>query len=156
MLELPPFDIAAPTFDDFRRVLRESGIVILDDEPNLGFIGFQYGSLYCGFTRNGHHYVHVPLLYSDDTELSNRGAFDRDYRRLEQGVREVHGKPLLEGQYLYSHRPSSQHYYYALWKLRYCRLALLQNEYDIQFGLDISLRYLYAQGEAVSLLFEES
>ena len=153
MITLPPFDLDSPTFDDFRRVLTTHEIEIADDDPEFGFIAFYFGGLFCGFTRNGHHFAHVPLSYHDDTELIDRTSFDAEYGRVRRSILETHGPPAAEGRHVYEHRNPDQFYRYCVWPLQHCRLALLQNESDIQFGLDLCLRYLYRDGPAEELLF---
>jgi len=153
---LPPFDINAPTLDEFRQLLVAHEIEIADEEPDLGFIAFYFGGLYGNFTRNGHHYAHVPLLYHDDTNLTDRSSFDAEYHRIRELITGTHGKPTQEGQHVYAHRQPNHFYLYSVWPLQHCRLALLQNEYDIQFGLDLSLRYLYRDGDVESLLYAEN
>ncbi len=154
MLTLPPFDVPDPDFDTFRALLLAGGLEIQDDERHFGYISFYFNDLYAGFTRNGHCYAHVPLGYCDDLDLRDRSAFDQQYAGFRDEIRALHGEPIEEGQHRYAHRPPEHRYRYAVWQLQHCRLALLQNEYDIQFGLDLSLRYLYRDGEARQLLFD--
>ncbi|MDB5335297.1 MAG: hypothetical protein JWN70_916 [Planctomycetaceae bacterium] len=153
MFILPPFDVESPSFDEFRRILISHSIPITDDDPDSGLLAFIFGDFYCAFTRNGHCYARVPLAYHDDIEMADRSVFDADYRRFYDLVLEAHGKPVQDGQFVYDHRPSDWYYHYSVWQLDHCRLALTQNEYDIQFGLDISLTYLYFDGNSEGLLF---
>lgn len=154
MFKLPPFDLSDPSFDEFRDVLVANGIRIVDDETDLGFIAFVYKDHYSGFTRNGHSFARVVLGFFDDTEFEDRSGFDSAFDRVSKEIQALNGPPRHNGHHRYPHRREGQHYSFCVWRLEHCWLALKQDEYDIQFGLDLTLQYIYSDADSVPVLYE--
>lgn len=151
--ELPPFDIPDPSLDDFRRVLTVAGIPIEDDEPGLEFVSFQFRECLCYCSAAYPRVAVLPLAYFDDTELEDRGAFDLEYTRVRHALSADLGDASAVGSLTFEHRAEGQDYNYSVWQLQFSRLVLAQGERDIQFGLDLSLWFLYDAGE-IELLIE--
>lgn len=81
--------------------------------------------------------AYLPLFHFEDYE-DGRIVFDRVYDSLLQQTADLLGQPLLSGLYENLHRPGWP-YKYAWWPLAKSTFALVQDEYDIQFGMDVSL-----------------
>lgn len=150
--ELPAFDIADPSLNDFRRVLNAAGIPIVDDEPELGFVSFRFRDWLCYCGDQHPRVALLPLDYFDDTEFKDRTEFDLAYHRVRRELSVDLGEPSASGALDFSHRSEGQHYHYCVWHLRHTRLVLAQGERDIQFGLDLSLWFLYDDGDVEELL----
>jgi hypothetical protein len=145
-VELPPFDLSFPTLDDFRKVFVREGIAIIDDEAGLGFLSFRWKEGYLAYVSVNPHEAYLPLEYFDDTEFFDRTRFDNAFRLALEKLRATLGSPAGESVFTYAHRSLGQHYHYCWWQLKNCRLVLAQDERDIQFGLDLSVRFIYANG----------
>jgi hypothetical protein len=155
-LTLPMFDLENPSYQDFRDSLKKSSISIAHDEESLGFIGFFWNGLYSFFTREKSIIANLPLYFLEleTDDLEDREIFDSKYDEFYQQISsDLNCNPFEEGRFTYPHRQSEEYYRYSIWALKNCRLALLQNEYDIQFGFDISLRYLYSNENTLELLY---
>ena len=131
---------------------------LVDDELGLGFVRYEMfltpgqdgrrsltvlvrdsGEPTCAF---------IPLFYFEDYEVG-REPFDRAFRSLCEQLIGVLGPPLQSGTYSYPHR-AEWSYGYAGWALADVTLVLAQDEFDIQFGMDISL-WVQPAGTAVKV-----
>jgi hypothetical protein len=153
-LLIPPFDAESPTFDDVRRILRANDIKIENDEEEFGYISFRYNNCLGFFEGKDFHQVYFPFFCFEDWELQDRSPFDAEFLAARSQLAAQYGSPCDEGRHVYSHRRPEHYYLYAVWGLRHCRLALAQDEFDIQFGLDLSLRFLYKAGPAKMRIYE--
>jgi hypothetical protein len=160
-LQVPPLDLESPTFNNVRRVMLEHGAAIMDDDgEGIGYISFKFGEGLCHFVGKDLQQAYYPFFYyenDDDTyemDLENRKPFDAQYLAARRHLVELYGEPCEEGRRTPSHRPPTHYYLYAVWRLKHCRLALAQDEVDIQFGLDLSLRFLYKEGPTERLIHE--
>ena len=151
--EIPPLDVASPTLDGIRQALRTHKISIERDEKEFGCIVFCFGGVPCFFAIPPAQ-VYMPLDYSDDIALIDRAPFDDVFAAARSNVIAKLGPPSMEGIHAYSHRPPTHYYRYAVWALKHSRLALAQDEYDIQFGLDLSLRFIYRPGPIETRIYE--
>lgn len=152
---LPDFDLREPSYDEFHHSLKNNNIEVADNDEHLGFIGFFYNGYYSSFTRSEKIYARIPLFFYEDDELTDRATFDSVFSKFQDAIVKLKGNPVESGKHVFEHRDSNHYYLYSIWQLTYCRLALLQDEYDIQFGLDISLHFIYQSGNASELLFNE-
>lgn len=83
----------------------------------------------------------LPLNYfGEDADFAtvDRRPFDDDFRRLERVFRAELGQPWQDGTYRRDFRPEWP-YHYCIWQAGPAQFVLLQDEHDIQFGMDITL-----------------
>jgi hypothetical protein len=96
--------------------------------------------------------------YYDERENGSspgdRAPFDAAYRCLADVALETLGPAARTGRYEYAHRPGWP-YSYCLWRLDEAQVILLQDEHDIQFGMDVSL-WLFPPGRVQRGRNEES
>jgi hypothetical protein len=136
----------------------------VEDEPDLGFV--QY-FLWIGAGADdrrllsvgtpeldGPPHLYLPLFYfpedeGGDPEEHERRPFDEAYRRLADGASAILGDARREGTYEYSHRPGWA-YNFRIWRVPEAQVVLVQDEHDIQFGMDVSL-WLFAAEPDVSI-----
>jgi len=154
--QIPPLDIREPSLDAMKRVLTTNGITIDKDEEQDGFISFYYGNWHCFYQTEPFQQVYCPISCYEDTDLKDREPFDAEFVAIRQNLIAALGQPSEIGHHVYSHRPRSHYYMYSVWQLEHSRLALAQDEFDIQFGLDLSLRFLYKLGPAETRIYELS
>jgi hypothetical protein len=135
-----------------------AGWKLVDDELSLGYVRFDMHlaphqdsrrPLAVEVRESGKPpRAFVPLFGFDDYEF-DREPFDRAYRSLTEQLAGALGPPSRVGEYSYRHREGWP-YSYAWWSLADATFALVQDEFDIQFGMDISLWVLPA-GAAVEV-----
>jgi hypothetical protein len=133
-----------------------AGWKLVDDEFELGYVAFEM-RLGSGNDASSRFAVEVrecgrpprafvPLFYFDDYDV-RREPFDRAYRSLSEQLLRIVGSPSLSGEYSYAHRKNWL-YSYNWWSLPDATLVLVQDEFDIQFGMDVSLWVLPAGAAA--------
>ncbi len=132
----------------------------MEDEPELGFI--QY-FLWVGPEDNDRRllsvgtpgvpdgpHIYLPLYYfgeeGGDPIVEDCGPFDDAYQRLSAGISAVLGPAGSCGTYEHPHRPGWS-YGFCTWRLTEANVFLLQDEHDIQFGMDVSLWFFPAELE---------
>ncbi len=159
LFELSNFDLEKPSYADFRLALKNSGIPLVHDDEDLGFLGFFWNGFYGGFTRDEVHFFRMPLFFyepetDDFDKLDNRQSLDQEFEKSQALVSsQLNQEPILTGLYCDAHNPETDFYRYSVWQLKHCRLALQQDEFDIQFGFDVSLRFVYQDGDIETLLY---
>ena len=134
------------------------------DEPDFGFLQYY---LWVGPNREnqrllsigtcdikGAPHIYLPLFYFPEEDGGNpsdhdRTRFDEAYRLLSEKVDLVLGAARRDGTYEYSHR-SGWPYNYRVWQMPEAQLIVLQDEHDIQFGMDVSL-WIFAAEPDVSV-----
>jgi hypothetical protein len=136
-----------------RRLCSDAGWQLVADEPALGFIQYylQFGAghddqrlLSVGIPQGSSApYLFLPLFYfpeeeGEDPEEHDRKPFDTAYRRLSEELSKLLGQSQREGTYVFPHR-SDWPYGFCVWQVPEAQVILLQDEHDIQFGLDVSL-----------------
>jgi hypothetical protein len=84
----------------------------------------------------------VPLYYFDDYD-ARREPFDQAFAHCRTKLTGLLGKPSRPGTYGYPHR-ANWLYSYCAWTLPDATFVLTQDEFDIQFGMDVSLWVLPA------------
>jgi hypothetical protein len=84
----------------------------------------------------------VPLFCFEEYDV-DRGPFDLAYRSLREQLAGVLGPPSSFGEYTYPHREDWR-YSYSCWSLTDATFVLAQDEFDIQFGMDVTLWVLPA------------
>lgn len=126
-----------------------------DDELDLGYVAFEVQiakddsrRLSVQVSESGRPpRAFLPLYYIDDEECeANRKPFDQALRSLSEQLESVLGLPSVSGEYGYSHRENWL-YSYVGWSLADATFVLAQDEFDIQFGMDVTLWVLPAGTE---------
>jgi hypothetical protein len=153
------FDYAAT-----KRRCSGAGWQLVEDEPDVGFVqcflwigaGPDNRRLLSVGTPelDGPPHLYLPLYYfpeeeGGDPEEQERTPFDEAYRRLADGTSVILGKAHREGTYEYPHR-SGWPYNFCIWRVPEAQVVLVQDEHDIQFGMDVSL-WLFAVEPDVSI-----
>jgi hypothetical protein len=163
-------DVVAPT-DDVIEVMRKiarSGFdyqqtrglgeaatwKLLDDELDLGYVAFDIHIDSCKAARrrlvvelseSGRQpRAFVPLFSFEEHE---RETFDEAYKALAEQLTGTLGRVSHSGTYTYAHR-ANWPYSYSWWTLSDATFVLMQDEFDIQFGMDVSL-WVLPQGTPV-------
>ena len=136
-----------------KRLCSAAGWQLVEDEPDVGFVqyslwvgqGFEDRRLLSVGTPeiDGAPHVYLPLFYfpedeAADPEENERSPFDEAYRHLSDGIGVMLGEPQRSGTYEYPHR-SGWSYSFRKWRIPEVQVILLQDEHDIQFGMDVSL-----------------
>ncbi len=131
---------------------RDAGWTLVDDEPDLGYVAFRMGMspvqdfpyrLAVEVAESGRPpRAFVPLFYFEDYDVE-REPFDRAYRSLSEQLAGVLGPPSSSGEYTYPHQEDWP-YAYSWWSLPDATIVLVQDEFDIQFGMDVTLWVLPA------------
>jgi hypothetical protein len=148
-------EIAGADFDyaTTKRLCSGAGWQMVEDEPDIGFVQYY---LWVGSGRenrrllsigtpelDGPPHIYLPLYYFPEEEGGapaehDRKPFDEAYRRLAEGMDVLLGRAKRDGTYEYSHR-SGWPYSFRAWQIPEAQIFLLQDEHDIQFGMDLSL-----------------
>ncbi|MBN9523819.1 hypothetical protein J0H58_35795 [bacterium] len=120
---------------------------LVDDEPDLGYVRFamhagagpdQSRLLSVRVAETGHPpWAFVPLYYFEEYR-QGRGPFDGAFRSLSVHLAGHLGEASRVGSYGYPHR-AGWSYSFAGWALADATLVLVQDELDIQFGMDVTL-----------------
>lgn len=151
--------IAGAGFDytETKRLCSGAGWQLVQDEPDVGFVqyflwlgpGLDNRRLLSIGTPEigGPPHIYLPLFYFPDEEGGDpaehdRTSFDEAYRRLSDGMAVILGAAWREGTYEYLHCPGWP-YSFRAWRFPEAQVILLQDEHDIQFGMDVSL-WLFA------------
>jgi hypothetical protein len=139
-----------------KELAEAAGWKLIDDELDLGYVRFDVQLVpgrdvrrplaveVCESGRPPRAFV--PLFYFEEHEV-RREPFDKAHRSLSEQLTRVLGPPSLSGEYCYQHR-EEWIYLYSWWSLADAEFVLVQDEFDIQFGMDVSLWVLPA-GAAV-------
>lgn len=145
-----------------KRLCSGMGWQLVADEPNLGFVQYflsvgpgpeNQRLLGVGTPElDGPPSLYLPLYYFPEEEEGGdpgeqeRTPFDEAYRRLADGIRLMLGEAKRKGIYEYSHR-SGWPYKFCVWRVPEAQVILVQDEHDIQFGMDVSLWLFAAEPE---------
>lgn len=137
-----------------KRLCSGAGWQLVEDEPAIGFVQYFLwvgeGSdnrrlLSVGTPElDGPPHIYLPLYYFPEQEeggdpaAHNRQLFDDAYRCLAEAIGVVLGHPERDGSYEHSHR-FGWPYSYRAWRVPESQIFLVQDEHDIQFGMDVSL-----------------
>ena len=135
----------------------------VDDDPDQGYV--RYDMLMEAETQEWRPlsvmvaegerppWAFVTLSYFDEDE-ARREPFDAMFQIPAESLANTLGEASRSGIYTYPHRPDWE-YSYAGWTLADFTLILVQDEFDIQFGMDVSLWILPA-GHAVVIPVSEA
>ena len=143
--------IARAGFDyqDSKRLCSAAGWRLVEDEPELGFLQYQpvfsgKGRLFSVCFRGSPQcpFAFTALCNFEDYS-ADRTPFDQAFARVADHLKSLLKEPSQIGSYYYSHRPKWS-YAFSWWSLDDASLALVQDEYDIQFGMDVSVWILPA------------
>jgi hypothetical protein len=125
---------------------------LVDDELDLGYVAFDMGMapgqdfpnrLAVEVRESARRpRAFVPLFYFEEYDV-HREPFDQAYRSLSEQLAGILGPPSSSGEYTYQHREGWQ-YFYTCWSLIDATFVLVQDEFDIQFGMDVTLWVLPA------------
>lgn len=128
---------------------------LVDDQLDLGYVAFDMGMapgedfprrLNVEVRESGRPpRAFVPLFYFEEYDV-NREPFDQAYRSLTEQLASVLGPPSSFGEYTYPHRKGWR-YFYSWWSLADAAFVLAQDEFDIQFGMDVTLWVLPANAK---------
>jgi hypothetical protein len=137
---------------------KAAGWKLVDDELGLGFVAFEMplgsdgkcvGRLAVEVVESGRRpRAFVPLFYFEDYAI-RREPFDKAYQSLSEQLAGILGSPSSSGEYGYRHRRDWS-YAYSWWSFSDATLVVVQDEFDIQFGMDVTLWALPA-GAAVEV-----
>ena len=124
-----------------------AGWRLVDDEPELGYVRYDMllvaGSdelrpLSVLTAESGNTpWAFVPLFYFEEYD-EGREPFDRAFHMLAEQLARFLGGMVRSGDYSYRHR-AEWSYLFAGWELADATLVLVQDEFDIQFGMDVTL-----------------
>ncbi|MBN9523503.1 hypothetical protein J0H58_34150 [bacterium] len=124
-----------------------AGWRLVDDELDLGYVRYdmiltsesnEQRPLSLLITESGTlPFAFVPLFWFDEY-ADGREPFDRAYDALAGQITGILGTPTKLGAYGYPHR-AGRPYFFAGWVLSDATLTLVQDEFDIQFGMDVTL-----------------
>jgi hypothetical protein len=144
----------------YRRVkelAQTAGWRITDDELDFGFVAFELHvefdedpvrRLNVEVTDSGRQaFAFVPLFYFEDYETS-RELFDLAFQTIRDQLTDIIGAPLTSGEHLCTHR-NDWPYSFSLWSGDDAVFALVQDEFDIQFGMDVTL-WIFPAGTLVT------
>jgi hypothetical protein len=124
-----------------------AGWRLVDDEPDLGYV--RYDVLLAADSderrplsvliaeSNTPPWAFVPLFYFEGYD-EGREPFDRAFRALAEQLAGFLGAAARPGEYSYPHR-AGWSYSFAGWSLAEATLVLVQDEFEIQFGMDVTL-----------------
>jgi hypothetical protein len=124
-----------------------AGWRLVDDEPELGYV--RYDILLADGSRerrplsvriaesDSPPWAFVPLFYFEE-EDEHREPFDMAFRTIGGQLERFLGSAVRSGEYSYPHR-AEWPYLFAGWGLPDATLVLVQDEFDIQFGMDVTL-----------------
>jgi len=125
---------------------------LVDDELDLGYVAFNMGiapgddfprRLVVEVSESGRPpRAFVPLFYFEEYDVQ-REPFDEAYRALCEQLTGVLGQPTSSADYSYPHREGWR-YLFIWWSLPDATCVLVQDEFDIQFGMDVTLWVLPA------------
>jgi hypothetical protein len=145
-------------YERTKKLAELAGWRLVDDEEDLGYVAFEMrlvpGKDLCRrlFVQIGQSgqppRAFVPLFCFEDYD-SHRRPFDEAFRSLSEQLTNLLCLPSSLGHYSYAHREGWL-YSYTSWSLIDATFVLVQDEMDIQFGMDITL-WLLPAGEAVEL-----
>ncbi|HVS39061.1 MAG TPA: hypothetical protein VMS17_26115 [Gemmataceae bacterium] len=133
-----------------------AGWRLVDDEPDLGYVRSDM-LLAAGSDErrpvsvliaesNKPPFAFVPLFYFEEYH-EGREPFDLAFRALAEQLAGFLGAATRSGVYSYPHR-AGWSYSFAGWALADATLVLVQDEFDIQFGMDVTL-WVQPAGAAV-------
>ncbi len=133
-----------------KKLAQAAGWKLVDDELDLGYVAFQMplGSsneirrLHVEVSESGRSpLAFVALFYYEEYDVG-REPLDKAYQSLYQQLTNVIGPPSASGEFTYPHR--SSWLYSCCWSLLDATFILTQDEFDIQFGMDVTLWILPA------------
>jgi hypothetical protein len=145
-----------------------AGWQLVADDPDIGLVqcslwvgsGLENQRLLSVGTPeiDGAPHLYLPLYYFPEDEgvvprESDRKPFDDAYQRLSDGLSLMLGETGQDQTYEYPHRPGWP-YSLRTWRVPEAQIILLQDEHDIQFGMDISM-WLFAPDWILSVPLTE-
>jgi hypothetical protein len=130
-----------------KALCENAGWGLVDDEPDLGYVRYamrlgddtdQRSLLSVRIVEAGKPpWAFVPLFYFEEYDEC-REPFDRAFRSLSGHLAGFLGTASRAGSYSYPHR-AGWSYSFIGWELVDATLMLVQDELDIQFGMDVTL-----------------
>ena len=118
------------------------------DEPEFGYVTYQVPTgitatagesrLCVLFRREGQAPKALLPLFASEQFEDDRPLFDSIFAATADRIAGVLGPRSSSGQYEYGHRVGWQ-YRYTTWAGAGATLVLVQDEFDIQFGMDVTL-----------------
>jgi hypothetical protein len=144
------------TYAPTRVLCEAAGWRQVDDEPDQGYVRYdmpldanpdeqsQLSVLIAG--RNKYPLAFLPLFHFEEYD-KGREPFDIAFRGITLHLSGFLGAAARWGDYSYPHR-ADWSYQFAGWSLSDATLVLVQDELDIQFGMDLTL-WVQPAGTAV-------
>lgn len=138
-------------YQQTKKVALAAGWKLVDDEFDLGYVAVEMllpgqdmhrRLVVLVSESNPQPRAFVPLFYYEDYDIQ-REPLDEAYRLLREQLSRVIDRPTASGQFNYSHR-EDWGYFYCYWSLSDITFVLTQDEFDIQFGMDVTLWMLPA------------
>ncbi|MFO0949793.1 MAG: hypothetical protein U0835_01305 [Isosphaeraceae bacterium] len=133
-----------------------AGWRLVDDEADLGYVRYDMPVAAGSDERrpvsvliaesDKPPFAFIPLFYFEEYQ-EGRGPFDRAFHSLAGQLAAFLGTAARSGEYRYSHR-AGWPYSFVGWKLADATLVLVQDEFDIQFGMDVTL-WVRSAGTAI-------
>jgi hypothetical protein len=138
---------AAFAYAPTKSLCKSAGWQLVDDEPDLGYVRYDMPT----GTASGEPrpvsvmiaesskppFAIVPLFYLEEFD-EGRESFDQAFDSLADQLARFLGAAAEVGEYRYPHRPDWS-YSFTGWELPDATLVLVQDEFDIQFGMDVTL-----------------
>jgi hypothetical protein len=135
-----------------KELCETAGWQLVDDEPDLGYLRYSLAPGASSEERrllsvliaesNKPPFAFVPLFFFEVYDRC-REPFDLAFRTIAEQLARLLGAATRSGEYSYSHR-ADWSYLFAGWSLADTTLVLVQDEFDIQFGMDVTLWVLPA------------
>ncbi|AMV23728.1 hypothetical protein VT84_04900 [Gemmata sp. SH-PL17] len=147
-------------YEPTKDVCRSARWELIDDELDLGYLRYDMrptgapdelgsASLSIQVAESGSRpWAFVPLYYFGNYRTS-REPFDRAFQILSNNLSDALGAETRSGEYTYNHR-SGWPYSFVGWALADATFVLVQDEFDIQFGMDVTL-WVKPAGTAVEV-----
>lgn len=139
-------------YEQTKELASAAGWKLVDDELDLGYVAFEWRLGTGDDNRRrlsvwvkkggGRPWAFVPLFYFNDYDQV-REPFDQAYQSLAEQLASLLGTPSSSGEHCYAHR-NGWPYACSRWVLPDVVLDLVQDEFDIQFGMDVTLWVLPA------------
>ena len=134
-------------YDSTKALCDAAGWELVDDEPDLGYVRYDVLDadglkprcvLSVQIAGDGSRpWAFVPLFHFKNYDAT-REAFDQAFRTVSEKLIGLLGAASRSGVYSYPHR-SGWAYSFVGWSLLDATLVLVQDEFDIQFGMDVTL-----------------
>jgi hypothetical protein len=141
------------SYDWTKELAQAAGRKLVEDEFDLGYVTFSMWlvrgqdvrcRLAVELRKSGRPPRAFAPLFCFEEFDTQREPFDDAYRSLAEQLAAVVGPASSASKYSYPHREDWL-YSYSWWSLNDTAFVLVQDEFDIQFGMDVTLWVLPAR-----------